>query len=490
MLKGNLIKIAIVDDDEDDYFIITNYIKNIQDANLCVEWISDYQTAMDKIRAEAYNLYIIDYRLGNQTGLNLLEEARAIGCEEPMVLLTGKGNREIDILAMQKGATDYFIKSELNTEKLERCIRYSLERAAVLKELKDRENKYRNLFESSKDAVIIADARLNFSEVNYAASLLFGCKTNELITRNLCEFIGNDSQKQNILNCLEKEDSVTDMEIEIENRDKEIKSCLFSFSFQKNPDNSWVVHGILHDITNLKRAESANLQAQKLAANERLMRIIAHEIRNPLNNISLSVQHFGDITADPAIKTELVSIIQRNCNRINQSITELLDLTRTGEFEFQKYTLQEIMNESIATVADRLNLQNIKVEKKYHETPLEISADKSKLKIAFSNILINAIEAMEENKGELAVSMHASPDTYTVSIRDNGIGIPEENLSKLFEPFFTLKKNGMGLGLAASYSILQSHQASIQVESRINKGTNFIINFNSFVVNGIKPMQV
>jgi C4-dicarboxylate-specific signal transduction histidine kinase len=86
---------------------------------------------------------------------------------------------------------------------------------------------------------------------------------------------------------------------------------------------------------------------------------------------------------------------------------------------------------------------------------------------------------MEENKGKLAVSLHGSPDIYTVSIQDNGMGISEENLPKLFEPFFTLKENGVGLGLAASYSILQSHHASIQVESKINKGTNFIINFNN-----------
>jgi len=402
-----------------------------------------------------------------------------MGCEEPIVLLTGKGNREIDILAMQSGATDYLVKSELNTEKLERCIRYSLERASVLKELKDRENKYRNLFESSKDAVFIADPKLNISELNHAGSLLFGDETPELVTRNLFEFIRDDSQKNYILGCLEKGQSITEMEMEIESRNKELKTCLFSVSFQKHPDNKWLVHGILHDITNLKRAELSNLQAQKLAANERLMRIIAHEIRNPLNNISLSVQHFENMSADPEMKKELVDIIYRNCNRINQSITELLDLTRSGELEFKKHSLQEIMNESIATVADRINLQNIRVERKFEAGPLEISADKPKLKIAFSNILINAIEAMEKNKGELAVSMHASPDTYTVSIRDNGIGISEENLPRLFEPFFTSKKNGMGLGLAASYSILQSHRASIQVESKVNKGTNFIIHFTT-----------
>ncbi|TMI69895.1 MAG: response regulator [Bacteroidetes bacterium] len=157
MLKGNLIKIAIIDDDEDDFFIIADYIKSIQGANLNVEWLPDYPTAIDQIKARKYNIYFIDYRLGNETGLALLRDAISLGCEEPIVLLTGKGNRSIDIMAMQSGATDYLVKSELSTEKLERCIRYSLERATVLKELKTRENKYRNLFEGAKDAVVIAD---------------------------------------------------------------------------------------------------------------------------------------------------------------------------------------------------------------------------------------------------------------------------------------------------------------------------------------------
>jgi C4-dicarboxylate-specific signal transduction histidine kinase len=138
------------------------------------------------------------------------------------------------------------------------------------------------------------------------------------------------------------------------------------------------------------------------------------------------------------------------------------------------------MDESIAIASDRINLQKISVEKKYPAYPLEISADKSKLIIAFTNILINAIEAMKINEGKLSVSMAANEDAYTVSIKDNGSGIPQEYLSKLFEPFFTMKKKGIGLGLAASYSIIQSHKAKIQVESMVNKGTNFIISFNKY----------
>ncbi len=119
------------------------------------------------------------------------------------------------------------------------------------------------------------------------------------------------------------------------------------------------------------------------------------------------------------------------------------------------------------------------VRKNYPEFPFEISANKSKLVIAFTNILINAIEAMETGKGELSVSLTRSPNNYIVSIRDNGKGIPTEYMHKLFEPFFTMKKNGTGLGLPASYSIIQSHKGDIRVESQFGKGTEFIISLNS-----------
>src|SRR4029434_4762412 len=124
MLKGNQVRIAVVDDDEDDFFIIKEYIQEIQGANLLVDWLKDYRSALEKIRGQAYELYFVDYRLGNETGLDLLQEAMAMHCDQPIVLLTGKGNKAIDIKAMQSGATDYLAKSELNAEKLETCIRY------------------------------------------------------------------------------------------------------------------------------------------------------------------------------------------------------------------------------------------------------------------------------------------------------------------------------------------------------------------------------
>src|SRR5687768_15405822 len=120
------VRILIIDDDEDDYILTSGYLKDIEDRTLQIEWCYAYKTALEKIAAKAFDLYFVDYRLGAKTGIDLLQEALNMNCEEPIILLTGKGNPNIDKQAMQMGAVDYLVKSELTTEKLERCIRYSL----------------------------------------------------------------------------------------------------------------------------------------------------------------------------------------------------------------------------------------------------------------------------------------------------------------------------------------------------------------------------
>ncbi|MBC7874775.1 MAG: response regulator [Ferruginibacter sp.] len=476
MLNGEEIRIAIIDDDEDDYFIISDYIRGIDGKQFVIDWFKDYPTAIQKIYSKSYHLYFVDYFLGNKTGLDLLNEAAAIQFDRPIVLLTGFGSKAIDISAMQSGATDYLVKSELTTEKLERCIRYSLERSTFLRELKVNEAKYRNLFEGSKDAVFIADTQLAFTEVNHSAQLLLQSKNGNLKGHTLYDFIDEEVQIERIRDLVKNAGNIDDLEIKVQGNDKEIKNCLLSLYVLRDGDQLPVVHGIIHDITNIKKAEFANLQGEKLAANERLIRMLAHEIRNPLNNIILSVEHLMPENNDETEK-DFLEIIQRNSLRINQIISELLNMASPAELVFEKHALQEIMDESLARASDRIKLHKIHVEKNFPSSPLVVPADKNKLVIAFTNILINAVEAMEINKGNLAIQMDDSADSYKIRIKDNGRGIPKEYLSKLFDPFFTLKKNGMGLGLTASYSIIQSHGASIQVESNVDKGTSFVISF-------------
>lgn len=168
------LRILVVEDDEDDFFIISDYIRSIPGQNFQTDWCKDYQEALDAMQKSTYALYFIDYYLTGKTGLDLLTEAMIDACEAPIILLTGKSNPVIDKKAAQLGAADYLIKSELSSEKLERCIRYALERSANMRELRESERQYRNIFERTNDVIFIADTDLSLRKVNEAASRLFG----------------------------------------------------------------------------------------------------------------------------------------------------------------------------------------------------------------------------------------------------------------------------------------------------------------------------
>ena len=137
------------------------------------------------------------------------------------------------------------------------------------------------------------------------------------------------------------------------------------------------------------------------------------------------------------------------------------------------------MDESIAAALDRLTLKRIQLNVSYANNHLKIMADETKLKTAFLNIIINAIEAMEEDKGKLTISIRNVGLEHVVMIEDNGCGISSENLTRLFEPYFTTKPGGLGLGLASALNTLQLHHAYLDVQSKINEGTTFQITFKS-----------
>jgi two-component system, sporulation sensor kinase E len=470
------IHILIIDDDEDDFFITSEYLRQIEEYKLSIDWAYKFNEAVEHVRNRRYDIYFVDYRLGAKTGLDFLKEAIRLGCEEPIVLLTGKGNKEVDIEAMQIGATDYLVKTDLNADKLERCIRYALERTTYLKALRANERKYRSMFELSKDAVFIADKTLMFKDVNAATSELLGYGPDELHLMTLYDLITEELNKKLLQKLLYEEGEVNDLELEVQTKLGEKKICIFSLTSPLDATGHIYYQGLMHDITNLRKAEKANLMVEKLGATGRLVRTLAHEVRNPLNNINMSVEQLGS-EAQNEDATLFLDIIQRNSKRIGDLITELLDTSRPTDLVFERTTLQSVMDDSIAEALDRITLQRINMQIRYCNEPCYVMANREKLRIAFLNIIINAVEAMEAGKGELDIDINTYEGVHTVVVKDNGVGIPEEHISRLFEPYFTSKRNGMGLGLAATLNILQSHKAQIDVTSVVNVGTTFTISF-------------
>jgi PAS domain S-box-containing protein len=470
------VKILIIDDDEDDFFITSELIKKIDHGlTFKIDSCSFYKDALEQICKGAYDIYFVDYKLRGQTGLDLIKQAVGNGCEEPLILLTGLGNREIDVLAMQAGAVDYLVKSELTTEKIERCIRYALERYTYLKALRANEQKFRNFFENSRDGVFMADEQLMFKDVNQATSLLCGYTKEELLHLSVYDLLAEKENRNLIEQELSVAGELSDKELDLLTRTHERINCIVSITREKDGKGHFYMQGIIHDITSLKKAEKINLQTEKLKATQRFVRMLAHEVRNPLNNIYLSSDQLVSLTTaeEPAF---LLDIISRNSKRIGNLITELLNSARPADIVLDKICLRSVIEESINSASDRIVLKNVSLERNYADDNLWIMGDFDKLKFAFLNIIINAIEAMNEGEGKLTISVKSDNINYIVSIDDNGSGISEENIAKLFEPYFTSKSNGMGLGLAATLNIFQSHTALIEVQSKINHGTTFIIN--------------
>lgn len=470
-----VIRVLIIDDDPDDFAIISDYMRTIESLPLQPDWCNTYQHAVEQLAKRQHDLYFIDYRLGAKTGLDLLRDAMDMRCEEPIILLTGNGNPAVDNEAMRIGAMDYLIKSELTPEKLERCSRYALERSATLKALRASERKYRNIYERSKDAIFITDLQLRFRDMNSATSQLLEYADEDLRGMSLYQLIDDEACNTRIATALQDRGEVIDLEIVLVDRNREKKYFVLTAAVQyQNNGTEDYVQGILHDITNLKKAERVTLHAEKLAAGGRLVRTLAHEVRNPLNNIQMAVEQLGDMPLKPDDQI-FIDIIQRNCKRIDKLIAELLDSYRPTEKSFRVVNLRELVEESIQQVDDRLRMKRITVCVDYPEQTCTVLADGDKLRIALLNILVNAAEAIADHNGRIDVSLRTKGVHHWVEIKDSGCGIPTEILGKLFEPYFTSKRNGMGLGLAATLNIVQAHGGMIDVKSQVGEGTTFLV---------------
>ncbi|MEO8404897.1 MAG: ATP-binding protein [Chitinophagaceae bacterium] len=204
--------------------------------------------------------------------------------------------------------------------------------------------------------------------------------------------------------------------------------------------------------------------------------VLAHEVRNPLTNINLSIEMLRSIITDGDQQTYL-DIIMRSSTRINDLINELLKYQQADEVLAEDHSIRSLLNEVLEMAKDRIRLKNIRVKKDYCVQDGKIILHRPKMKIALTNIIINAIDAMESHGGELRLATKSIDNKYLVQIEDNGCGMSQINLKKMFKPFFTNKPNGVGLGLATTYDILRANRVGIHVKSVEHEGTRFTLAF-------------
>jgi len=237
-----------------------------------------------------------------------------------------------------------------------------------------------------------------------------------------------------------------------------------------------------------KEIQEHMVRSQELAVLEKLARGVGHELRNPLGAIKNAVYFLNMALEEPEQEVkDALEILEKNMAKSEKIISGLLDFARSKPPTLCRVNINDVVQEALfhASIPDlpaapnAVQAGNIEVVSRLDETLPTILADPDQLGRVFENIIINAIQSMPEG-GKLVVKTEVTrPDWMAVCFADTGVGIPKENLKKLFEPLFTTKAKGIGLGLALAKILIEGHGGTIEVKSTEGRGSTFTVRLPS-----------
>ena len=381
------------------------------------------------------------------------------------------------------------------------------------KKLKASENQLRKVLATIQEGVTFSDETGHFYVYNSAMEKLTGYSMEEA---NACQdFIGllyPDAKNrqialQGIGELLEKKIS-REMETIITKKNGQLKNVRISSSLIPY-DGRNLFLSVYYDVTERKQAEEALqdaynelketqaqlIQAGKLEAIGIMASGVAHEVRNPLAIILQGINYLEDkFPPDKNDIRDVIQIIKKNISRADKIIRLLFDFSRAGELDKKEEDVNNILENSLELVQHRIKLRDTKIVKDLKKELPGVLVDKSKIEQVFINLLLNAIQAMP-GPGRLSIRSYltefamlkkeagirsdyfeAGEKLVVVEIEDTGVGVSQENLKKLFTPFFTTKgPEGSGLGLAISKNIIEIHRGIMDIKSQVGQGTKAVI---------------
>lgn len=467
------LKILIVDDDEDDYRILRDLLQDIPDRKITTEWVSSFEKGCAAIKGSTYDVCFFDYRLGPQTGLNLLEFAFARGYNKPIILLTGYGEHEVDLEAMRLGAADYLVKDQINAPLLERSIRYSIHRSQSLESI-------RSLLDSTFEGIIVYDLEGTILNTNQPAAEIFGRFIPEMLGSKLFELFDGDYTQALALPPVQTNFEAIGLKRDGARVDLEVSAKSYNHQGQKA--------GLLaiRDVTEKNKMEAQILMQDRLASVGLLASSLAHEIGTPLGVVRGRAEYLALQSKNSPNVVQTAEVIISQIDRIAKLIRSLLNLARGDQVRnTDKIRLNQVVEEVLELVGHELERHSIQVQIQLKkDTPVFVKAEAQPLHQVLLNLIVNSIHAVEKSKKDGRTTGHyveigvlEGDEQWTLYVKDSGCGISSKNMANLFKPFFTTKEIGIGtgLGLATSYRIVESWGGTIQVESQAGVGTTFSV---------------
>ncbi len=334
-----------------------------------------------------------------------------------------------------------------------------------------------NVLEAMHSAVVAADEEGKIVMLNRLAEDLFGVSKDHAIGQDYNSIFPDDPCL--LKQTLEKKKTTRDVETEFRTLAGEDKVLIVGTScvFDEEKKFKGAV-AVIHDITELKKYEEEAKRAERLSALGNLAAGVAHEIRNPLNAIAITAQRLKSEFFPQKDQEEYASftqIILDEIKRLDNTINQFLSLAKAQKLNLVPTDMSKFLNEVVDLAEIEGNQKDIHLTREIDSLP-EIRIDPEELKKALLNIMLNGVQATPSS-GKLSVRSHLDDlqRNIVIEIKDSGGGISKENLSKIFQPYFSTKEKGTGLGLSIAFRIISDHKGKIEVKSEVGKGTTFII---------------
>ncbi len=490
------IRVLLIEDDEDDYLLTREMLEEAPFVRYRIDWATGFEKGLDLLRSNSYDVCLIDFRLGRYDGLDLLRAAVSRGVQTPMIILTGRGDRETDMRAMAAGAADFLVKTRLDSDALERSIRYAIERARLQRALRDGERRTRHVIEKTPIGICVTDEFGRFEFVNPSFRRLYRYESSELIGNHFTMIVPEPERK--LLTDLHDEFIATGGETHIRGEWEVVPrhgghlTILADAARVTGQDGRPKKVTYVIDITERKRMERELAEAKEAAetanrAKSDFLARMSHEIRTPMNAIIGMTDVLGQTEMKPN-QREYVETVRDAGEHLLALINDILDLSK---IEAGKLTLDAVDFDLGATLQSAIRPLRVQAEgagltlktRVDSAVPGCLRGDPFRLRQILLNLAGNALKFTEEGGVEIGAAP-AAPGTAGPEIRlefrvtDTGVGISPEQQSQIFERFAQgdaprASERGTGLGLSICRHLVEMMGGRIWVESVPGKGSTF-----------------
>ncbi len=488
-----VLKVLLIEDNAGDARLIQEMLLEVDGSMFELESVDSLSTGLERLATGDIDVVLLDLGLPDSSGLDTFIKVHAQASEVAIVVLTGLDDAELAIKAVHEGAQDYLPKSQLDSELLVRSTRYAIERKRAEAEIRKlneelelkveertkdlaKERDYtRHLMESSPDFLMTLDKDGMIMDVNRACEELFSKNREELIGTSIYEYLPEATMEKAIYQIFEK-GKVRNIELKANIPEKGTIICNLSGTVFTTPEGESGIYITGRDITELKQAEEKLLRSERLAAIGELSASVAHELRQPLSVVN-NAAYYLKLTLTEVDETtrDYFDMINEEVKSANDIISSLVALARAQEPDRKEVEIATLIEKAQGKITIPTNIRLRK------DIPDDISAvfvDPVHIEQVFYNIINNGIQAMSMPEGgELAIIVRSKEKEANVAVSfvDTGVGISKENMDKIFEPLFTTKTRGIGLGLSICKNFVEANEGDITVQSEEGKGTTMTV---------------